>query len=197
MIKRGKKLFNLKSINTLIEYSVLAVVFVIVFFTDYNYFPILPVIPMFLFIQFVHWYDRRYKLNIPDHYFTFGMFFAYMNICGDFFFELYYNMLYYDKLLHLVIPAYLAVVINFFLRKTVRFREVFVIFIVMGIASLWEMVEYFVDSISGTTIMQGVVINMKEMTGGFADTMKDMFWAMIGGIVGTLLSKIDFKEPLS
>jgi hypothetical protein len=32
--------------------------------------------------------------------------------------------------------------------------------------------------------MQGVFINMKELTGGFEDTMKDSFFVLIGSIIG-------------
>lgn len=78
--------------------------------------------------------------------------------------------------------------VNLFLKKNARFRKVFIILTVLGLCSLWEMFEFAVDSISGTTIMQGVVIEMKELTGGFEDTMKDSFFALTGAIIGALIT---------
>jgi len=34
--------------------------------------------------------------------------------------------------------------------------------------------------------MRGVFINMKELTGGFEDTMKDSFFALVGATIGAL-----------
>lgn len=175
---------KLKIINKILEYSLLVIAFYVILFTDYNYLLVLPLFPLFLFFKYMHWYDKKNKLNIPDYYYTLGVIAVYPTIIGEFFFEFYYNVLYYDKILHLVIPIYLVMVVNFFLKDNFRFKKLSIVLIVLGIASLWEMFEFLVDSISGTTIMQGVVINMKELTGGFEDTMKDSFFVLIGSIIG-------------
>ena len=180
---------KLKIINEILEYSLLAIALYIIFFTDYNYLLVLPLFPIFIFFKYVHWYDKKHKLNIPDYYYTLGVVVIYPTIVGEFFFEFYYKILYYDKILHLVIPLYLVVVVDFFLGKEVRFRKMFIVLIVLGISGLWEMFEFMVDSISGTNIMQGVFINMKELTGGFEDTMKDTFFVLIGAIIGVFLPR--------
>ncbi len=178
---------KLKIINNILEYSLLAIAVYIIFFTDYNYLLVIPLFPLFLFFKYMHWYDKKNKLNIPDYYYTLGVIAVCPTIIGEFFFEFYYKILYYDKILHLVIPIYLAMVVSFFLKKDLRFKKIFIVLMVLGIASLWEMFEFLVDSISGTTIMQGVVINMKELTGGFEDTMKDSFFVLTGSIIGAFL----------
>lgn len=178
---------KLKKINNLLEYSLLIIAGYIALFTDYNYLLILPLFPLFILFKYIHWYDKKNKLKIPDYYYTLGVLAVYPTIIGEFFFKLYYKVLYYDKILHLIIPIYLAVVVSLFLKKNIRFEKLFIILVVVGLSGLWEMFEFFVDTISNTPIMQGVVINMKELTGGLEDTMKDSFLALIGAIIGAFI----------
>jgi len=180
-------MLKLKALNEILEYSFLAIAIYIIIFTDYNYLLVIPLFPLFIFFKYIHWYDKKNKLNMPDYYYTLGAIAVYPTIMGEFFFEFYYKILYYDKILHLIIPIYLAVVVNFFLKKNLRFNKLFIVLIVMGISGLWEMFEFFVDTISGSAIMQGVFINMKELTGGFEDTMKDSFFVLIGAIIGAFI----------
>lgn len=179
---------KLKNINEILEYSLLVIAAYIILFTNYNYLLVLPLFPLFIFLKYMHWYDKRNRLNIPDYYYTLGIIAVYLTIIGEFFFEFYYKVLYYDKALHLIVPIYLAIVVNFFLKKNVRFKKIFIILTVLGLCTLWEMFEFVVDSVSNTTIMQGVVINMKELTGGFEDTMKDSFFALVGATIGAFIS---------
>lgn len=181
-------MLKLKNINNILEYSLLVVAIYIILFTNYNYLLVLPLFPLFFIFKYIHRYDKRNRLNIPDYYYTLGVIAVYPTIIGEFFLEFYYKSPYYDKALHLIIPIYLAMVVNFFLKKNLRFKKLFIILAVLGLCSLWEMFEFAVDSISGTTIMQGVVINMKELTGGFEDTMKDSFFVLIGAITGAFIS---------
>lgn len=110
---------KLKIINKILEYSLLVIAFYVILFTDYNYLLVLPLFPLFLFFKYMHWYDKKNKLNIPDYYYTLGVIAVYPTIIGEFFFEFYYNVLYYDKILHLVIPIYLVMVVNFFLKDKI------------------------------------------------------------------------------
>lgn len=177
----------LTKINSLMEYFLIAIATYILLFTDYHFLLVIPLFPLFFFIKYMHRHNRKKKLGIPEYYFTLGLIAIYLAIAGEFFFEFYYKIEYYDKILHLTIPVYLIMVINFFLKKNVRFRTLFVVLTVLGLSSLWEMLEFVVDNLSKTTVMQGVFIDMKELTGGLTDTMKDMILAFIGSIIGVMI----------
>ena len=187
-------MLNLKKINNILEYSFLAIAIYIILFTDYNYLLTLPLFPMFIFFKYIHWYGKKNKLDIPTYYFTLGIAAIYLTVIGEFFFEFYYKFIYYDKVLHFIVPIYLSAVAGFFFGKNIKFRKIFIVLSVMGLCALWEMFEFVIDTISGTTMMQGVVINMKELTGGFVDTMKDLSFNLIGSI---LVSFLPINKPRS
>ena len=51
------------------------------------------------------------------------------------------------------------------------------------------MFELLVDTLSNTAIMRGFLINMKELTRGIEEKIKDSFFSLVGAIIGAFLAK--------
>jgi uncharacterized membrane protein YjdF len=172
------------------EYTLVLTALYLFFFTNYNKWFIVPVFALSAFIKYLHYYDKKINLKIPPHFYTLGLIAIYLNsIFGEFFLELYYTLPYYDKFLHFFIPLYLVLVVNFLMRNDLRYKELWVFLSVMGLSTMWEIFEFAADTISGTTVMQGIIVDLKKFTGGLIDTMKDLIYAMIGTIAGIIISK--------
>lgn len=177
-----------KIVNNILTYGLVVVATFLLFFTDANPWIVTPIYLFFLSMLLIRWQDKKHKLKIPDYIYFFGLLAMYLNVFGEFFFRLYYNLVFYDKILHFVVPVYLVFLAGFFIKKNVRYRFVWIFLAVITLCLFWEGFEYFADSISGTTIMRGVVIDFKEMTGGFDDTVMDMVFAFIGTLTGLMVS---------
>jgi hypothetical protein len=182
-----------KYVNTALEYLLLATGLYLWIFTSYNKLLIAPIFPLFLVILYMHHLNRKRNLKIPDYFFTLGVIAIFLTVIGEFFFELYYKIIYYDKILHFFVPIYLVFVFRFLATKKFHLENLIILLAVIGLCTLWEMFEFVVDTITGTTVMQGVVINMKELTGGFVDTMNDLFFNLGGTLVGLLIAPL-FKK---
>ncbi|MFH1590145.1 MAG: hypothetical protein ABIB43_06275 [archaeon] len=186
---------TIKIINTVLEALILILAVVILLTTSYNYLLVLPLFPMFFFFKIMHWYDKKHGLKIPQYYYTLGLLTVYLSIGGEFFLELYYRIIFYDKILHFFNAFYLSIIVSFILKGKIHFKKTFVLLIIMGIGAIYELLEYGVDSISGTTIMQGVIINVKNLMGGLEDTMKDLTYAFVGSITGIIVAnKLERKK---
>ena len=113
----------LKRINTFLEYAMLAIAFFVIFFTDYNYLLALSIFPAFAILWYFHCCDKKHNLKIPDYLYTVGIFMVYLNIFGEFFFEFYYTVPNYDKILHFIVPIYLVLVMDYLIEKKQKFRS--------------------------------------------------------------------------
>ncbi|SCH40845.1 MULTISPECIES: hypothetical protein [unclassified Romboutsia] len=95
----------------------------------------------------------------------------------------FYNINHYDDFLHLysgIITCNIAYLIIKYFNNSENINNMNIIFIitflfmfVMGIASMWEILEFTIDSLFG----------MHTQIGGLKDTMIDMIDALIGSII--------------
>lgn len=98
-------------------------------------------------------------------------------------FRFYDTIKNYDDFLHmcsgLISCSVAYILFNYFLNleiNTIKRRIFFVIFMFMfsmGVASLWELMEFFIDKFLG----------LQCQAGGLVDTMMDMFDCLIGSII--------------
>ena len=98
-------------------------------------------------------------------------------------FRFYDTIKNYDDFLHmcsgLISCSVAYILFNYFLNleiNTIKRRIFFVIFMFMfsmGVASLWELMEFFIDKFLG----------LHCQAGGLVDTMIDMFDCLIGSII--------------
>jgi len=120
---------------------------------------------------------------VPGWIFFLGFLILLLNLLGESILGLYYSVTSYDKILHFVYGGYLGLLFYRLFASATAWWSFDVLASVMGVATVWEMYEYFIDSVSGTTIMQGVVINLKNLTGSFEDTMIDQYWSLLGVLI--------------
>ncbi len=98
-------------------------------------------------------------------------------------FKFYDTIKNYDDFLHmcsgLISCSVAYLLFNYFLNleiNSIKRRIFFVIFMFMfsmGVASLWELMEFFIDKFLG----------LRCQAGGLVDTMMDMFDCLIGSII--------------
>ena len=100
---------------------------------------------------------------------------ALFGTCYDF-----YNIKYYDDFLHFISGG-LSCVISWYIfnyfeiesKKKLLFLAIFAFMFNMGVASLWEIIEFLLDRFIGT----------HTQVGGLSDTVIDMIDALIGSII--------------
>lgn len=184
----------LEKLNLILEFSLIITSFYLLIFTKYNYLLVVPIIFMFIFFKLLHNYDKKSNLRLPVYYYTLGIIAVYSDILGEFFFSFYYSFIYYDKLLHFFIPIYLAILVKWFIPKKTHFLKLIVILVILGIGAVWELFEYTADSLMQTPTMQGVFIFGKILGGSLEDTMQDMFFNLIGAIIGTFFVKVSHSN---
>ncbi len=175
---------KLGAVNNILAYGFLIIPTYLLVFTKSNPWMVVPLYLVFILYLSLKHVDKIKKIKIPDYIYFFGIFFVYMNIIGEFFLRLYYTVPYYDKFLHLIVPIYLVFVAKLFIKKETKSNMFLMILLAFTVCILWEIFEYFIDSVSGTTVMRGVFINIKEMTGGSNDTVQDLLFSIIGSIIG-------------
>ncbi|MBI2139883.1 DUF2238 domain-containing protein [Candidatus Woesearchaeota archaeon] len=177
-------------IDTALEWGLLGVALFNLSFTNYHYLLSLPLVGLFFFFRGFKSYAAKKKLDIPGSYITLGLVAVYLTVIGEFYLELYYRVVYYDKILHFLIPLYLAVLARRFFSSQQQLKELFAVLAVLGAATLWELLEFIIDSFAGVPIMQGIFTGMKGLTGGHEDTMKDISMNLLGAAVGAFGSRV-------
>jgi len=127
--------------------------------------------------------NTKYAWGFTETHFSIGMFFLYAHIFGDNFFNFYYTIIIYDKILHSIIPLILTYILAG--SKLIKEKYFLTIFIVMGILGIFEISEYVIDQIS-SAILQGVMITQRqvEFMSPHTDTMTDMALGLISSIIG-------------
>lgn len=147
-----------------------------------NKFISLAFISSFFFALFV----KRFIIDkgiVHKKYYLWVIFFLWVNILGEIY--LYYTFIGLDKITHFFVAILLTCVIDDILIKKVRFSKLFVVLSVIGALTLWEIFDYVLYAYFGMNIM-GVWINGVEILSPFDDTMRDIFYGIIGSI-STLL----------
>lgn len=119
--------------------------------------------------------------------------FLWLSIVGEL--GLYVRWDIYDKLLHLIIPFFLAYLVGFYLRKSeIKHKGFIIFFVVLGMGSIFEVFEYLIDSFLGMN-MGGVTNLSKEI---LMDEWKDTIWDLImtscGILIYLICSSITEKE---
>ncbi|MFA5141802.1 MAG: hypothetical protein WC471_02430 [Candidatus Woesearchaeota archaeon] len=145
-----------------------------------------------LLVIFVLWsfyiLDYKYSLDIQiRHYFVVSI----MYFFGVLLSPLYIQIYMYDKILHFIMPVFGAGVIFYFVNKlNIRFGHKLAITLsfVLSAALMLELVEYWLDlffkmDLQGVYIYDVYTQNSKMMQKGLADTMLDMAYALLGGLL--------------
>ncbi|MCC0781706.1 hypothetical protein IR152_00875 [Clostridioides sp. ES-S-0108-01] len=130
-------------------------------------------------LRFLNKHNER--LLGKELYLVLALFIMFSSLLGTCF--NFYDINYYDDFLHLwsgVISSIVAfsMIRYFYIQKDISkmskiFLVIFVFMFSMGVASLWEIGEFLMDTFIGTT----------TQAGGLEDTMIDMVDALIGTII--------------
>lgn len=177
----------LKKLNKIGEYLLIVFSAYLLIFTNYHYLLVLPFLFYFVLFQYMHKINSGKKLEIPEYLFSIGIALVYFSLVGDFFFEFYNHIPYYDKLLHFIVPLFMAVILRYFITN-IHYEKTMTMFTVMGMCAIWELFEYSADICVGHPLMQGTKWDI-SMNGGLIDTMQDIFFDLAGSIVGVFLKR--------
>jgi len=130
--------------------------------------------------------------KLPEYYLLFVNLFIWADLIGEVF-RVYYIFIYYDKILHFIVPLLLAEMATFYFRmKKVRIGLAHIFMMIMGILALFEMYEYTLDYLLHMTAM-GVLINSSWVMSPLADTMADLACGALGAIVFLIIYWIKDK----
>lgn len=119
---------------------------------------------------------------------------------------LYYKWTYFDKFVHFLLPALIASIgflVGHALFKSGGFKtnkmllSFFVLLITLGIGALWEIIEFILDILrihyfTNWVVWQGG--SSKDTP--FGDTMKDLIFDTIGGIIGAFITYYNLKKQI-
>jgi len=187
---RNNKGFSLKTVNDALEFIVLVVLFLVFVFEKkaatqgYRIFYILFMIAALILLRLLHKVNDTRKLGMPDYLFTMIIIGGYMSIFGEFFFNLFYTIPFYDKILHLVIPAITTVIFYLVLKDQKILRAVAAVLASLGLSALWEIMEWSMDQlIMKSSYMQGVLINFEFRMNPFTDTMLDLVFGLVASVI--------------
>lgn len=137
-------------------------------------------LPIIWLIRFL---NTKFDWGFTETHFSLGMLFMYAHIFGDNFFNFYYTITIYDKILHSIIPL----LMTYILAESKLLKEKFflTIFIVMGILGIFEVAEYMIDQAS-SAILQGVMLTQRqvEYMTPHTDTMTDLLFGFLSSIAG-------------
>lgn len=125
------------------------------------------------------------------------------NIFGTTLFKLFYYLGYYDKIVHLINPIIICIFIYQITKikiKNKKLLAIFCVFAALSLGVLWEIFEYSLDSVLGST-SQGVYleaiekfffikVGQKQVLDKFNDTMQDLIYNFFGTLIFLFLSYI-------
>ena len=133
--------------------------------------------------------DNLFEIKFKRRHYFFAFLIILISILLSF---LYFKYPYFDKLQHLFFPMMLGSMIFYMVSKLKlekKYTLWFTFFIVIGLLSMFELLEYFVDIILGFNL-QGVFIKNPQAIGGFDvvmsridDTMADILIGTIGSLI--------------
>jgi len=159
-----------------IFYKGLLIVALICFMAELNLYGLIVIVSFF----FALFFDQVIKkVEINKAYRTIMYFMIWANILGEFYF--YTNVFYYDKILHFVIPVFIASMVYDYTKKfNLEFQILQVFLMVMGMLCLFEIFEYFVDLFLNYGMQRVMVVGEIRLS-----ALHDTFWDLIFGALGT------------
>ena len=137
--------------------------------------------------------NRKFNKLLDNGIYVNLIFFIFISVLLGTCFK-FYDINYYDDFLHLysgVITCNIAYLIIKYFNRDEDIKDMNIIFIimflfmfVMGVASMWEILEFTIDTLLG----------MHTQIGGLTDTMIDMIDALIGSIISIPYFTIKLKN---
>ena len=172
-------------------FQFLILVYTILSFFQGQYFTFIAgVVSLFLtLIPFM--IKKKFYITLPWILNFFIVFALYLNMAGIYFQWYHQYSPFYDKFGHffgsvtvaLLSFAYVAIIERYSKIKLGRFNSfIFIILFTMTLGSLWEIGEFATDQLLGTENQHGLV-----------DTMYDLIFDLIGGILIATLSYLNFE----
>jgi len=112
------------------------------------------------------------------------------NLIGEYYF--YYHWVYYDKVLHFLIPIFIFVIAYEYISRESKFyAKEKTFFYVLGITSAFEIFEYFQSGFFNFPSV-GVYLNTDLVMAQYQDTIWDLFSGVLG--VFCYLAFLKIKE---
>lgn len=137
---------------------------------------------------FAYIYDLK-KIN--PKYKIFINLSLWLNILGEF--NFYIGSLAYDKMLHLIIPAFITIIIYEYYSKNLKPKKVAIFLTVLGMQVVWEIFEYIGYSVFGLSLVGVLSPAGKFILSPYDDTMLDL----ITGMTSSLLVLFFKKEKIT
>lgn len=158
----------------------------LIFFIFGNHYKFFLALTYILAFWFLAWVIKKMKMN--GYYKTLICIFLWLSFLGELYF--YRNFKYYDKILHLLIPFFMAMMAYSFLKRyNLPYLKIITFSGVFGLLALFEVFEYTNDFIFGLDM-----IGVQSRTGGvLLDSFTDTMFDLISGGIGSLLYLI-FKK---
>ncbi len=143
-----------------------------------------------LFFSFLPTFiEKRINAHLPVEFDLITTLFLFFSLLLGDFMDFYTRFWWWDKVLH-TLSGFLIGLLGFFIIYSLRFTQkikmspsmtiLFSFTFSMGIAAIWEIVEFLIDIFFGTNMQRS----------GLVDTMLDMIVAGIGAIIISILGFI-------
>lgn len=136
--------------------------------------------------------ERNINTHLPVEFDFITTLFLFVSLLLGDFMDFYSKFWWWDKVLH-TLSGFLIGLLGFLIIYSLRFSQkvimspsmtiLFSYTFSMGIAAIWEIIEYTIDSFFGTNMQRS----------GLVDTMWDMIVASIGAILISILGFIYLK----
>lgn len=178
------------SFDYFLKLVILFILFVALFVADWLLVFICFVVLLFSFLPtFV---EKNVGTHLPIEFDLFTTLFLFFSLLLGDFMDFYVKYWWWDKVLH-TLSGFLIGLLGFLIIYSLRFSQkiklspsmtiLFSYTFSMGIAAMWEIVEFAIDNFFGTNMQRS----------GLVDTMSDMIVAGIGAIFVSILGFIYMK----
>ena len=186
---------------------ILLIIFLATLYFSNNVFVAAPFFIAIIALVLLRYVDRSFKFNFPEKYYILVFIALFLGtIVGGWEppFGFFYRFVFYDKLLHFLIPFLLSAIMFFMLdslKIKLKWKLLMTFGIVFGMLGVHEIGEYLSDRILGT-IWQGVYIKDFSLTSLIThtqvqdpldDTMQDMIYGLLGIVAFTIYKTIQRK----
>jgi len=128
--------------------------------------------------------DIVFNLRFKKRHYFFVIFIA---VVGFLFSFIQFRYIYFDKLLHFIGAIMLSSVLYYMLRKRLSKKHSLILafFITICFMGFYELFEFFIDKLFNVR-SQGVFLDTeggRVIMGKYEDTLWDMFFGILGGLV--------------
>lgn len=110
-----------------------------------------------------------------------------LNIIGQF--EAYTKIFAYDKILHLIVPAFITILIYEYYSNSLKLKKDMIFFTVLGMLVIWEIFEYAGSSVFGLDLVGVLSPADKFVLTPYDDTMLDLITGMMSSILVLFFKK--------